>query len=257
MHEVLPLKPSRKTSFQRFTRGTVVEKEESIIVESTMELWLEDMHLSSFVCSPGYEKELALGFLLSSGIIRKSSDISFTEIEQHRCVITSKRKSDLVRSFLVSKSHPKYLARITPSEVKDSTPIDFSFLDARIKTMMSRQPLHDETGATHAALIHEIGGSSEFIVEDIGRHNAVDKAIGYIAAAGIELDKCMLLVTGRLTSELVGKAAGCGIPFMGSFAFATDMGIQLAVNADITLLGSLKREEFWIYNQGMRFPFQN
>jgi len=250
------VKPRRRTSFQRFDNDEIVETEETIVVESSMELWLEDMHLASFVCSPGYEKELSLGFLLTSSIIRKVSDITFVDIEPNRCVITSERKSEIVRSFLLSKSNQESMIYTTHLESNNVIPIGLKYLRSTVKNLQSGQPIHDETGATHAALIQEIGTETKFIVEDIGRHNAVDKAVGYIASQGMDLNRCMLLVTGRLTSELVGKAVGCKIPFMGSFSFATDMGVQLAVNADITLLGSLKREAFWIYNQGKRAPFQ-
>ncbi len=248
--------PKRKTSFQRFADGEIAEAEETIVVESLMELWLEDMHLTSFVCSPGHEEELSLGYLLTSGIIKRHSDISFIEIKSDRCVITSERKSDFVTSFLLSKTNPEIIPCVVPSGINSTLPVNLGYLRTSIKNLKCGQHIHDETGATHAALIQEIGSGTGTIIEDIGRHNAVDKVVGHTASLGTDLNRCMLLVTGRLTSELVGKAAGCGIPFMGSFAFATDFGIQIAANADITLLGSLKRDAFWIYNQGKRAPFQ-
>ncbi|MDF1539074.1 MAG: formate dehydrogenase accessory sulfurtransferase FdhD [Candidatus Thorarchaeota archaeon] len=250
------MKQKRKTSFQRFVNGEITEAEETIVVESSMELWLEDMHLASFVCSPGYEKELSLGYLLTSGIIETPSDISFIEIELDRCVITSERKSDFVTSFLLSKTNPEFIPKAVSYDINNIKPVNLDYLRESVKNLQGGQHIHDETGATHAALIQEIGTETAVIIEDIGRHNAVDKVVGHIASLGTDLNRCMLLVTGRLTSELVGKAIGCNIPFMGSFTFATDMGIQLAANADITLLGSLKRNEFWIYNQGKRAPFQ-
>ena len=88
------------------------------------------------------------------------------------------------------------------------------------------------------------------MVEDVGRLNAVDKAIGLALQQDYSLSKSILLVSGRLTSEMVSKAIQAKVSIMGSLAVATDIGIHLAMNNHLTLLGRLKDENFWLYNQG-------
>ncbi|MHA1906497.1 MAG: formate dehydrogenase accessory sulfurtransferase FdhD [Candidatus Thorarchaeota archaeon] len=250
------MKTHRQTSFLRYTKDGVRETDESIVVESFLELWLEDMHLTSFVCTPGNERELCLGFLVTSGIVSNAADVEFSEVSNSQCVITSKRKSSLIQSFLMTKTRAKDGIAPLNTELISERPVDLATLVDAVNRLRSSQQLHSETGAAHGAMMVHLESQEFIMIEDIGRHNAVDKVVGYFAAKNIEPSQCMLLVTGRLTSEMVSKAGYARIPFMGSLAFATDFGIQIASNVGITLLGSLKREEFWIYNQGTVMPFQ-
>jgi len=97
------LKTHRQTSFQRYTKNGIIEAEDDIAVESFMELWLEDMHLSSFVSTAGYEKELCLGHLITSGIISSISDIEFLD-GWYDALLESMKNADIVYGF---SPHPK------------------------------------------------------------------------------------------------------------------------------------------------------
>jgi FdhD protein len=251
------MKTHRQTTFLRYTEDGLIETDESIVVESSLELWLEDMHLTSFVCTAGFERELCLGHLISTGIVADSADIIFSEVSTNLCVISSKRKSALVHSFLLLRT--RSFLDIPPLNRTNSTrkSIDLSLIRTSISNLQANQELHSITGAAHGALIVHTESDQFRMIEDIGRHNAVDKVIGAFASNKIDLSESILFVTGRLTSELVSKAANAKIPLMGSLTFATDLGIQIAANVGITLLGSLKRDKFWLYNQGTVLPFQN
>lgn len=232
----------------RYIEGEFIESPEVIVSESFLELWLDDMQLTKFTCSPGHEEQLGIGHLMTSGLISRMEEIEIVSCESNQLIFTSKKKADLVRRFLQlqtgDSAFPYHLESI------EDLSIQVSDLRQLVKELLSNQGLHDRTGGAHGALIYDIDTDRHFIVEDVGRFNAVDKAVGLAMQKGFDLGRSLLLVTGRLTSEMVSKAVRTRIPVMGSLAIATDMGIHLAMNAHVTLLGRLKDSNFWLYNQG-------
>jgi FdhD protein len=87
------------------------------------------------------------------------------------------------------------------------------------------------------------------VCEDVGRQNAVDKIIG-LSYEELDIPKSLLLLSGRLTLEVVTKAVNSGYPVLASFAVATAQGIELAKEHGLTLVGGLKENRFWLYNEG-------
>jgi len=239
---------TRESQFQRYVNGEFIESPEVVVSESNLELWLDDMQLKRFTYTPGFERELGLGNLLTSGLISSKEDLEFVSLNSNQLVLSSRKKTDLVRRFLLMQtSDLQSLGTIPP--VSDLS-VNVSDLRQAVQLLLSSQNLHDRTGGAHGALIRNLDQSSDIIVEDIGRFNAVDKAVGLALMHDYNLSRCLLIVTGRLTSEMVSKAINARIPIMGSFAIATDLGIHYAMNAKLTLLGRLKNENFWLYNQG-------
>jgi FdhD protein len=86
--------------------------------------------------------------------------------------------------------------------------------------------------------------------EDIGRHSAVDKAIGLAIEEDVDLTKCFLFCTGRLTADVVSKAAWASIPLIASHSVATDAGVRYAKKANITILAGFRHKRFWQYHFG-------
>ena len=87
--------------------------------------------------------------------------------------------------------------------------------------------------------------------EDIGRHNAVDKVIGHGMQNGYNFSHSIVLLSGRLVSDIVSKCRNSGIPLMASMTVATDGGIGQAVESGMTIIGSLSEDGFWLYNEGV------
>jgi FdhD protein len=113
-----------------------------------------------------------------------------------------------------------------------------------LKDMFSRAALHGETGGMHcAALARRVPGSPQgwesIIREDVGRHNAVDKAIGRAIAEGWELRACALITSGRIAADMAIKAMNCGVPLLASRSIPTTTAYELAVRGGITLAGRI------------------
>jgi formate dehydrogenase accessory protein FdhD len=114
-----------------------------------------------------------------------------------------------------------------------------------------------KTGGVHAAAIFNDHGNLLAFAEDVGRHNAVDKVIGIAALNKTDFDECFLALSGRLTGDIVLKAARVGIPIIASLAAAIDSGIALAEDADLTLIGFVRGKRMNIYNFPERIDFDN
>ena len=104
-------------------------------------------------------------------------------------------------------------------------------------------PIHSKTGATHSCFLMT-GGEIVFTCEDIGRHNALDKAIGYALRQGIDLTKCIAFSSGRIPTDMAEKAIAAGIPLLATKSSVSDAAIELADEYGLTLLGKCRRREF-------------
>ncbi len=215
-------------------KGNSREKlQECITVESNLNLYVNDELVARFIYTAGYEEQLVRGFLLSSGMIADASQISRIDFENEDCNV---RTSDTIHKIYANDN----------SLVFSHTQL----LDVR-EALTSNQKNHYATRGFHGAIIWEIPTGRWFMCEDIGRHNAVDKVIGHGIQDDYALSNSMVLLSGRLISNIVSKCRISGIPLIASMTVATDEGIQLAVDSNMTIIGSLSGDGFWLYNEGV------
>lgn len=120
------------------------------------------------------------------------------------------------------------------------------------ESLREHQPLNTETNAIHAAAWCTSDGEARLVREDVGRHNAVDKAIGALARAGTEPFDGFLVVTSRASYELVQKAAAAGIPLLAAVSRPTALAVQLAQDAGVTLVGLLRGRTANVYTHPTR-----
>ena len=114
--------------------------------------------------------------------------------------------------------------------------------------MEARQPLNAETGAMHGAALASAGGRLLAVREDVGRHNALDKLIGHAMKAGLPLAEGFLLVTSRLSYELVQKAVRAGAPGLAAISAPTSLAVELARGAGLTLAGLVRPDSLLVFN---------
>ncbi|MFW9794688.1 MAG: formate dehydrogenase accessory sulfurtransferase FdhD [Candidatus Thorarchaeota archaeon] len=215
-------------------KGQSREKtKERIAVESHLSLFVNDEVVSDFIHSTELEEQLVAGYLLSSGLISNLTQIG--KIEQKR---------DEYRVWTTDLVQPTE-ERAVQLAISHSELLDIG------EELTSNQKNHIVTRGFHGAIIWEIPTGRWFMCEDIGRHNAVDKVIGYGAQNGYVLSQSMVLLSGRLVSNIVSKCVNSRIPMLTSMTVATDRGIKLAHDSDMTLVGSLSKDGFWLYNEGL------
>ncbi|MHA2311083.1 MAG: formate dehydrogenase accessory sulfurtransferase FdhD [Candidatus Thorarchaeota archaeon] len=256
------VRPYRMLPTTVLKEGEKYSEDDAVAIETALELRIGEEFIAAFVCSPGMEEALAAGFLLTSGFLQKSDDIDSIKYSNNRCNVKLKEGAEIARRGDVSVrrvittdcSAPDILRTLRTGG--DIPKLDFE-LEVPLKAitqivaeMRNSQEIHRKTGATHAALIQELDSSSRIIAEDLGRHNAVDKCIGAAISNSLDLKKCILISSGRLTADIVSKCSWASVPILVSYSVATDAGIKAAEKANVTLIGSFRGGKMRLYHEG-------
>jgi len=238
---------------------------DEVVVEDQVELYINDACYAIFSCSPSETKELVVGHLFTEGVISKIEEIESLEICEGkvRVGLTGNaatrvpEKPQMILSSCCSRG-----LKVPPRLwMKPKIKCDRDFVVKPQTILKSSAELNSQssvfkrTGGTHASAIFDGEGKMLGISEDIGRHNAIDKVIGKAVLNGVEILKAMLVSTGRLTSEMVVKAASARVPIVVSMAAPTDKGIQIAEMTSLTLVGFARVRRFNVYTNPKRIVF--
>jgi formate dehydrogenase accessory protein FdhD len=217
------------------------------------------------LCSPTHLKELAVGHLLSEGVLKSTEEIAEFVLKEaeNTCTVKLKPEIDAQERVKLSRLH----TRVICSACSSSMPYQYSRKPAQVTSILtvkaqtiftavtqlnSKAELYQKTGGTHVAAICKASGEVMALAEDIGRHNAVDKVVGIAALNGSDLGTCFLAFSGRLPSDVVYKVAKVGLPIVASFGAALDSGVALAQETHVTLIGFIRENRMNIYTHPER-----
>jgi FdhD protein len=262
----------------RWRNGTPSAADDALAVEEPLEIRLSGRRFTLTMRTPGHDEELTVGFLLAEGFIERAAEID--EIRRVRDargrpepnaidvilkVPAAGLRERLQRNFTVSSSCgvcgktsiEALQRRIAP--LADGPVISAENLLRMPPLMREAQAGFSATGGSHAAALFAIGENRldepALIVlrEDVGRHNAVDKVIGHALRAGlVPLRRAALLVSGRLSFEIVQKAAAAGIPIVSAVSAPSSLAVELADETGMTLVGFLRLAGFNVYTRPER-----
>ncbi|NRB64654.1 MAG: formate dehydrogenase accessory sulfurtransferase FdhD [Saprospiraceae bacterium] len=230
--------------------------------------------------TPGQDECLALGFLFTEGIIGHYTHIESIERPQARLPETSipnvvdiwisnKVKlhwADLTRHFYTTSScgvcGKSSIDMVTQQSVyllpAGRPQIELKSILSGPKRLGTEQTLFSQTGGVHAAGLFDATGSLVASFEDVGRHNALDKLIGYAWKKGLlPLQNHMVVLSGRIGFELVQKSWMAGIPILAAVGAPSDLAIELAVTCDMTLLGFIREERCNVYHDSGRVQWSS
>lgn len=235
--------------------GMMLQRHSMVITEHTVEVFVNDRLAMRLVCTPSYLKELIVGRCITAGYIKSPTDIeqlyicesghtakvflkeSCTEflseeigIEPSCCTANQvflKQEAVLLRHLESTEWEPEWVFELTEAFREDSV-------------------LHRTTQGTHSAYL-AMAGKVLFSAEDIGRHNALDKVVGYMYLHDLAPEKCMLFTTGRLPRDMVIKAAAARIPLLISKAVPTAEGITAAKQYGVTLICRAWPDSFEVF----------
>ena len=215
--------------------------------ESLVRVFVNGDFLSSMLCTPRDVKELAVGWLFGQGHIQSLSDIaSLAACEELRDVhvhLTNGHtiKEDTARMIRTSAcmggeiSHEQFL-RDMP-RLNGGARVSLGKLKSLMKKTLSAASSYRETGGIHCAGIAAATDEEAVAVfEDVGRHNAFDKAIGRMLLARVTSEEKILLTSGRISSEMALKAAHSRIPVVATITTGTDLAVRIAEDAGLTLV---------------------
>ncbi|GAB3561788.1 formate dehydrogenase accessory sulfurtransferase FdhD [Spelaeicoccus albus] len=244
---------------------------DSLAVEEPLEIRVGGRPLSVTMRTPGHDIELAAGFLVSEGVASAASDVMTARycagtdddgrntynvldvtlgpgvapldpsLERNfyttsSCGLCGKASIDAVRTR--SKFEPARSDFVMEPEILAELP----------DRLRDRQDVFDKTGGLHAAGLFDADGELVVVREDVGRHNAVDKVIGWaLTQERLPLRRTVLMVSGRASFELVQKATMAGIPMLTAVSAPSSLAVELAVESGMTLVGFLRGKSMVVY----------
>jgi FdhD protein len=234
-----------------------------LVVEAPLELRLGAVPIAVLMRTPGDDTDLARGFALTEGIVLGPRELAEAK---HIGDDDQDARIELVLADGVSVDPERFrrnlyatsscgvcgkasidAVRIAARKPPEGPVVTGDSLGAMMRDMASRQVAFAETGGLHAAAIFEAAGALAAIREDIGRHNAVDKAVGHLAPTEWPLGSKVMLVSGRVSFEVVQKAAVAGIPLVAGVSAASTLAVELAEELGMTVIGFLREGGFTIY----------
>jgi FdhD protein len=241
--------------------GKTQQQQDEVVVEDPLEIRVKGVPVSVTMRTPGDDGELAIGFLVTEGIISSREDVRGIEIEGGNIVDVALRVGldvDLERLrrnvFAASSCGVCGKASIDAIRVRGLMPpardvrLAPEVLRGMTETLRAGQTVFGRTGGLHAAGIFDLDGRMLAIREDVGRHNAVDKIIGHAVLTGeTPLARSVLVVSGRGGFEIIQKALAASIPIVAAVSAPSSLAVQLAREMGQTLVGFLRGERFVIY----------
>jgi FdhD protein len=245
--------------------GKPVQQRDLLAREEPLEIRVRGRSVAVTMRTPGHDRELAAGFLLSEGLIQRpeqiveiapclegdapentlnvflapSVEVDFAQLTRHvfassSCGLCGKASIEAVHQhFPPLKSE----LRIAPSVLSE--------LPERLR---QAQATFSQTGGLHAAALFEVSGELAVLREDVGRHNAVDKVLGYSLLAGRTAEQQVLMVSGRASFEIVQKALAARIAVVAAISAPSSLAVEFARESGQTLIGFLRGPTMNVYS---------
>ena len=257
----------RATRVTRWESGQCEHAEDYLAAEEPLEIRGGGRSLGVTLRTPGADEELAAGFLFTEGVISRREQLLDLRagrdaatgagiVEAALDSISPNAVGGVARRFSAGsacgacgKSSVAALHRAELERLGDGPRFDPDVLCDFPAKLRRAQAIFGQTGGLHAAALFDAGGELAALREDIGRHNAVDKAIGWALLENqLPLEHYALMVSGRGGFEIVQKAIAAGIPLVASVSAPSSLAVELARQWGLTLVGFLRERRFVIYS---------
>ena len=236
------------------------ETQDVVAVEEPLEIRINGVPVAVTMRTPGHDEELALGFALSEGLrpqgARLPDDLAANTVELDAPGFDPER---LARSFYTSSScgvcgkGALEAVAVEAARVESKLTVSAELIAALPDRLRAAQPAFDATGGIHATGLFDEHGELLCLREDVGRHNALDKVIGWAFREQLlPLERSLLCVSGRLSFELVQKAAVAGCPMLVAVGAPSSLAIELARDRGVTLCGFVRGGRLNVYSEPWR-----
>lgn len=250
------MNPVRNIKIIRYKDGKFDECDDIIAVEAKLRLYINEEEILSISATPSNIRELITGFLMTEGILKGEWCPEKISIETDRKEIKAKvilegfaslEGKTITSGCLASVSFIKELK----TKIVDDLKVEAHSLFSLFREFQLKSQLYRETGCVHSAAIAD-KYKILFLSEDVGRHNAVDKVIGWALLNKVSFAGKIILVSGRVSSEMALKVAKWKIPIIVSRAAPTSLAVELANSVGLTVIGFLRGNRFNVYSNPQR-----
>ncbi len=225
-----------------------------VIEEMPLAVTVNGRHALTAMVSPDMLREFVIGFLYTEGIIKDTDEIESIKIEDTNASILTKSPFKILVSKKTVLSgcggSMSYLDIAKLPEIGSDLTLDSETIRTTVKEALDSQ-LHVLTGGIHVVAMYNATGKI-CVVEDIGRHNALDKIIGYALEKNIDLSSTYIICSGRISSEMVRKCLIANIPIVVSRGATTTLAIDIARSRRLTIVGFVRSKKMNVYSWGNR-----
>jgi FdhD protein len=255
MHRVEPMRI-------RTDGGAPVPDPCDVAVEEVLTIMVEGVGNFAVMCTPCDAVALAVGFAFAEGMISSAEDViqATQRVDPHVVAmrLEDPQRVETSRNLIVtsscglcgSRNIDSLMAGLMAS--KDSLRTSGALLRGVAEEMRRRQRLFTRTGCTHASAIFSASGEIVAFAEDIGRHSSLDKAIGYCLLDEHSLEQRGVMLSGRVSLELVAKSARAGIEIIAAVSAPTSLAIRAAERCNITLCAFVRGDRATVYTHPRR-----
>lgn len=244
----------------RIKTGEKQNMEDKIAREEPVTIYLNDTELVTLMCTPEKIDYMAVGFLCSEGFLERKADIKDIRVDEEKGLVfvetyndTSPLVEKLYGSRTITTGCGKGTTFFTAWDALRSKPVEkkgfkvkVSYLLYLMKSLQENAEIFQETGGVHSAALFDLQESMYF-AEDVGRHNALDKIVGMCIWQELDIKDKILVSSGRISSEIMLKAAKLQVPVVVSRAAPTAMGLDIASEMSITMVGFARGKRLNIY----------
>jgi FdhD protein len=241
-----------------------------VAVEAPLEVWINGKPATVLMRTPGHDEELVRGFLYSEGLIARAEDVvtigrpfGIAGPQRGNVIavqVAGRATAPGMDRLFYSNSSCGVCGKKTIASLEVRGPVADSRLRVRRdvlarlpELLRAAQPAFARTGGVHASALFTAAGEVVEAREDVGRHNALDKLIGWALAAGkVPLADHLLVVSGRVSYEIVQKAVAAALPFIAAVGAPSSLAVELAERFHLTLVGFLRADGMNVYANGDR-----
>jgi FdhD protein len=256
------LEVSSEVHVDRWSRGEVSHVADQVAEEMPIALVYHGVPHVVMLATPADLEDFAVGFTLSEGLVERPDEIRSVEVTygaeaadvkitvawerfsgllQRRRNLTGRTGCGLCGAETAEEAI-RELARVGPGPT-----VTTAGLHEAIEQLSSMQPINARTGSVHGAAWVVPGKGVQFVREDVGRHNALDKAIGALVRSGADRSEGYMLITSRASFEMVQKSATVGVSFLAAFSAPTAFAVRLAHKTGLTLVAFARRDRHVVY----------
>lgn len=252
------MEPTYSVPIIKLKKGKKNRFEDTLVREIKLEIIVNNNRIGALMSTPVDSEALGIGYLMSEAIIKDIKDIESMELKNDGMQLHVKAKIDEENAkklnsegVVISGCGRGTTANIDPESIEakiitSDVKIDANLLLNQVSKFYTQCPLYEQTGCVHTAKLY-IDKNTFFIGEDIAQHNTIDKVIGKAKLKGKDVKNAFLMVSGRLSSEMVAKAVMHSIPILVSRTASTCLGYMIAKKFGLTLVGFARGENMNIY----------
>jgi len=262
----------RRVEVERWSGGARTRDDDRVAHEEPLELQVEGVGIAVLMRTPGHDEELALGYLLSERVVRDAGEV--VSIRHSTTAREPEAEGNTIQIVLgpgVERSLERFrrtgyasascgicgkatiaAALLELAPLSSGVKVAAGALRGMPEALRRAQPAFDTTGGLHAAGLFTLKGELVLAREDVGRHNAVDKVLGAAARDRLATGELVLFVSGRVSLEIVQKAAALGVPIVAAVSAPTSLAVRYAASLGLTLIGFVRGERFNVYTHTER-----